>query len=141
MTVASEHGQPRLTAVGPPAQTRDASPRKRSGQEHGSDDRTAVSRRVVHGRSVQGHSLETDELLLLPLLTRPESEMYRSPHESDAEHEQYNVLMLASRRATLKREVKQGAQDPDAGRRGRGRQQRRDGATFHVIEQQPLDNT
>lgn len=67
--------------------------------------------------------------------------MYRSPHESDAEHEQYNVLMLASRRATLKREVKQGAQDPDAGRRGRGRQQRRDGATFHVIEQQPLDNT
>ena len=58
--------------------------------------------------------------LRCPTSHRRSIQMYRSPHESDAEHEQYNVLMLASRRATLKREVKQGAQDPDAGRRGRG---------------------
>jgi hypothetical protein len=96
MTVASEHGQPRLTAVGPPAQTRDASPEDEAkrGQEHGSDDRSESQRpcRVPTCRAHGGLCKDTgdDELLILiPLLTRPESEMYRSPNESNAEHEQY----------------------------------------------------
>ena len=54
MTVASEHGQPRLTAVGPPAQTRDASPEDEAkrGQEHGSDDRSPNGRVASHRVSV-----------------------------------------------------------------------------------------
>lgn len=72
MTVASpsEHGQPRLTAVGPPAQTRDASPEDEAkrGQEHGSDDRSpngrVASLRVVH-TAVCARTLETMNCLSL----------------------------------------------------------------------------
>ena len=68
--VASEHGQPRLTAVGPPAQTRDASPEDEAkrGQEHGSDDRSpngrVASLRVVH-TAVCARTLETMNCLSL----------------------------------------------------------------------------